>query len=99
MKTLTSAYFHFRKLLYNQANEVLMSERLEVIDARLERLTAVCERTAENVKEISDELKILTYQIGVLTTGLVDIRLTAERQEQNITRLVGIVEKLIQDKS
>lgn len=82
-----------------------MSERLEVIDARLERLTAVSERTAQNVadtsavvKEISEEIKILTHQIGVMTTGLVDIRLTAERQEQNITRLVGIVEKLIQAK-
>ena len=82
-----------------------MSERLEVIDARLEQLTAVSERTAQNVadtsavvKEISEEIKILTHQIGVMTTGLVDIRLTAERQEQNITRLVGIVEKLIQAK-
>ena len=82
-----------------------MSERLEVIDARLERLTAVSERTAQNVadtsavvKEIAEEIKILTHQIGVMTTGLVDIRLTAERQEQNITRLVGIVEKLIQAK-
>ena len=84
---------------------MLMSERLEVIDARLEQLTAVSERTAQNVadtsavvKEISEEIKILTHQIGVMTTGLVDIRLTAERQEQNITRLVGIVEKLIQAK-
>ena len=82
-----------------------MSERLEVIDARLEQLTAVSERTAQNVadtsavvKEISEEIKILTHQIGVMTTGLVDIRLTVERQEQNITRLVGIVEKLIQAK-
>ena len=89
-----------------------MSERLEVIDARLEQLTAVSERTAQNVadisvisketsvivKEIAEEIKILTHQIGVMTTGLVDIRLTAERQEQNITRLVGIVEKLIQAK-
>ena len=84
---------------------MLMSERLKVIDARLEQLTAVSERTAQNVadtsavvKEISEEIKILTHQIGVMTTGLVDIRLTAERQEQNITRLVGIVEKLIQAK-
>ena len=84
---------------------MLMSERLEVIDARLEQLTAVSERTAQNVadtsavvKEISEEIKILTHQIGVMTTGLVDIRLTVERQEQNITRLVGIVEKLIQAK-
>ena len=84
---------------------MLMSERLEVIDARLEQLTEVSERTAQNVadtsavvKEIAEEIKILTHQIGVMTTGLVDIRLTAERQEQNITRLVGIVEKLIQAK-
>ena len=72
-----------------------MNERLDIIDARLERLTAITERTAKNVEEISQELKSLTQQVGVLTTGLVDIRLTAERQEQNITRLVGIVEKLL----
>jgi len=75
-----------------------MSEQLEVIDDRLERVTAVFERTAQIVQEIAEEMKILTHQIGVLTTGLVDIRLTAERQDQNITRLVGIVEKLIQAK-
>jgi hypothetical protein len=30
--------------------------------------------------------------------GLTEIRLTTERQEQNITRLVGIVEALIQQR-
>lgn len=73
-------------------------QRLEVIDARLERLVAISERTAQNVQEMSQELKALTQQVGVLTTGLMDIRLTCERQEQNITRLVGIVETLIQER-
>jgi hypothetical protein len=74
------------------------SERLEVIDARLERLVAVSERTAQNVQEISQEVKALTQQVGLLTEGLMDIRLTCERQEQNITRLVGIVETLISER-
>jgi septal ring factor EnvC (AmiA/AmiB activator) len=75
------------------------NQRLEVIDARLERLTAVCERTAQNVMDISEEIRALTQQTGVLTEGLTEIRLTSERQEQNISRLVGIVEKLIEQKS
>jgi uncharacterized membrane protein len=77
----------------------MTDQRLEVIDARLERLTAITERTAQNVESMSEELKALTLQIGVLTTGLTDIRLTCERQEQNITRLVGIVETLIQTRA
>ncbi len=76
----------------------MSAERLDVIDARLERLTAVAERTADNVETISEEVKALTQQVGLMTTGLTEIRLTAERQEQNITRLVGIVETLIQQK-
>jgi hypothetical protein len=75
------------------------NQRLEVIDAWLERLTAVCERTAQNVMDISEEIRALTQQTGVLTEGLTEIRLTTERQEQNISRLVGIVEKLIEQKS
>lgn len=43
-------------------------------------------------------MKALTQQVGLMTTGLTEIRLTAERQEQNITRLMGIVETLIQQK-
>jgi hypothetical protein len=77
----------------------MSAERLDVIDARLERLTAVAERTANNVETISEEVKALTHQVGLMTTGLTEIRLTAERQEQNITRLVGIVETLLQQKS
>jgi archaellum component FlaC len=80
----------------------MSNERLDVMEARLERLTAVAERTADNVeaiseevKSISGEMKSLTQQVGLLTTGLTEIRLTAERQEQNITRLVNIVETLI----
>jgi len=76
----------------------MTTERLDVIDARLERLTAVSERTADNVETISEGVKALTEQVGLMTTGLTEIRLTAERQEQNITRLVGIVETLIQQK-
>jgi hypothetical protein len=77
----------------------MSAERLDVIDARLERLTAVAERTANNVETISEEVKALTHQVGLMTTGLTEIRLTAERQEQNVTRLVGIVETLLQQKS
>jgi hypothetical protein len=76
----------------------MSAERLDVIEARLERLTAVAERTADNVETISEGVKALTHQVGIMTTGLTEIRLTAERQEQNITRLVGIVETLIQQK-
>lgn len=47
---------------------------------------------------MSEELKTLTQQVRLLTTGLMDIRLTCERQEQNITRFVGIVETLIQER-
>jgi methyl-accepting chemotaxis protein len=76
----------------------MSAERLDVIDARLERLTAVVERTADNVETISEEVKALTHQVGLMTTGLTEIRLITERQEQNITRLVGIAETLIQQK-
>ncbi|NJR37691.1 MAG: hypothetical protein HC781_01215 [Leptolyngbyaceae cyanobacterium CSU_1_4] len=76
----------------------MSAERWDVIDARLERLTAVVERTANNVETISEKMEALTQQVGLMTTGLTEIRLTAERQEQNITRLVGIVETLIQQK-
>lgn len=58
------------------------------IEARLERIEQICERTAENIAA-------LTHQMGTLTEGLVEIRMTTERQERNIDRLVGIVETLI----
>jgi archaellum component FlaC len=84
----------------------MSGDRLDVMEARMERLTAVVERTAVNVEAISEEVKLisreirsLTQQVGVMSTGLAEVRLTAERQEQNITRLVGIVETLIQQKS
>jgi septal ring factor EnvC (AmiA/AmiB activator) len=77
----------------------MTTDRLDVIEARLERLTAVVERTADNVEAIAEGVKSLTQQVGLLTNGLTEIRLTTERQEQNITRLVGIVETLIQQKS
>jgi hypothetical protein len=73
----------------------MSNDRLDVIESRLERLTAVAERTADNVEAISEEVKSLTQQVGILTMGLTEIRLTTERQEQNITRLVNIVETLI----
>lgn len=90
----------------------MSAEWLDAIDARLERIMAVAERTADNIeaiseevksisgetKSLSSEMKALTQQVGLMTTGLTEIRLTAERQEQNITRLVGIVETLIQQK-
>jgi predicted nucleic acid-binding Zn-ribbon protein len=76
----------------------MSNDRLDVIEARLERLTAVAERTADNVEAISEEVKSLTQQVGILTMGLTEIRLTTERQEQNITRLVNIVETLITQK-
>jgi archaellum component FlaC len=59
-----------------------------IIEARLERIEQICERTAENIEA-------LTQQVGSLTEGLVEIRMTTERQERNIDRLVGIVETLI----
>jgi chromosome segregation ATPase len=77
----------------------MTTDQLDVIEARLERLTAVVERTADNVEAISEEVRSLTRQVGLLTTGLTEIRLTTERQEQNITRLVGIVETQIQQQS
>ena len=58
------------------------------LDARLDRANAISERTAANIE-------MLAQQIGLLTEGLADIRLTSERQERNIDRLVGIVETLI----
>jgi archaellum component FlaC len=76
----------------------MSNDRLDVIEARLERLTAVAERTADNVEAISEGVEALTQQVGLLTMGLTEIRLTTERQEQNITRLVGIVEALIQQR-
>jgi chromosome segregation ATPase len=88
----------------------MTKEELDTIDGRWDRLTTVTERTALNVEAISagvktlteevtslsEEVKTLTHQIGILTTGLTEIKLTAERQEHNITRLVGIVERLLE---
>ena len=66
----------------------MSEERFDVIDARLDRTNAISERTAANIE-------MLAQQIGLLTEGLADIRLTSQRQERNIDRLVGIVETLI----
>jgi hypothetical protein len=66
----------------------MSDERFDAIDARLERANATAERTADNIE-------MLTQQIGLLTEGIADMRLTSERQERNIDRLVGIVETLI----
>lgn len=66
----------------------MSEERFDAIDARLERVSATSERTADNIE-------MLTQQIGLLTEGIAEMRLTSERQERNIDRLVGVVEVLI----
>jgi hypothetical protein len=66
----------------------MSDERFDAVDARLDRAHATAERTADNIE-------MLTQQIGLLTGGIADMRLTSERQERNIDRLVGIVETLI----
>lgn len=55
--------------------------------------------TRESSQAIDRQLEMLIHQIGVFTEGLTEIRLTAERQERNIDRLVGIVETLVQPPS
>ncbi|HHP7243331.1 MAG TPA: hypothetical protein ACFE0H_01460 [Elainellaceae cyanobacterium] len=56
-------------------------------------------QTRESSQAIARQFEMLIHQIGVFTEGLTEIRLTAERQERNIDRLVGIVETLVQPPS
>lgn len=76
-------------------------------------LTVLVQSTAElhqSNKQQNQKLDVLTDQIGylteVVTTGFAELKAlaqqqseTAKRQEQNITRLVGIVEALVQPRS
>jgi len=73
-------------------------------------LTVLVQATAEltqSNQQQNQKIDLLTDQIGhlteVVTTGFAELKEltqqqsdTAKRQEQNITRLVGIVETLIQ---
>lgn len=70
----------------------MSAERLDVIEARLERLTAVAERTADNVETISEEVKSLTQQVGIMTTGLTEIRLMARAKYYSVGGNCGDVE-------
>jgi prefoldin subunit 5 len=61
---------------------------------RLDVVAATTERTAGNIEA-------LTHQVGMLTEGMTDMRLglselqqTKKHQEQNIDRLVGLLETL-----
>ncbi len=86
-------------------------ERLDNIDTRIDRLASIMEASDQRLSQklealteqigrvdqrLGQKLEILTEQVGRFTEGLTEIRLTAERQERNIDRLVGVVETLIQ---
>lgn len=86
-------------------------QRLDSVDTRIERLVSVMEASDERLgqkleamaeqtsradERLNQKLEILTEQVGRSAEGLTEVRLTAERQERNIDRLVGIVETLIQ---
>jgi len=76
-------------------------------------LTVLVQATAEltqSNQQQNQKIDLLTDQIGhlteVVTTGFAELKEltqqqsdTAKRQEQNITRLVGIVETLIQQRT
>lgn len=82
------------------------TERLEVMDARLELLTALTQRNAEAIEQLVHTVEANSQQIASMSETIVGgfakvderldrLTLVSERQEQNITRLVGIVERLL----
>jgi chromosome segregation ATPase len=87
----------------------MSDEQFAQIDNRLDRIEAICEHTAQNLKALGDRMETLTHQMGLLTEGQTGFRAdlakleaiverqaaTSERQERHIDRLVGIVETLV----
>lgn len=98
----------------DQAPDTTTAERLEVMDARLEHLTALTQRNAEAIEHLvqtveanSQQVAANSQQIAAMSESIVGgfsqldarlnrLALASERQEQNITRLVGIVERLLE---
>jgi hypothetical protein len=74
----------------------MSGERLDVMEARMERLTAVHSAIADNIAAISEEMKSLKQKVRIMLEGVSEARLRAEQQSEDITRLENIVKELLQ---
>jgi prefoldin subunit 5 len=65
------------------------------VEARLERIEQICERTAENIEALTQQMGMLSEGTTEIKGQILELAETSKRQERNIDRLVGIVETLI----
>ena len=59
-------------------------------------MTSSSESVNPQPDRIVEGIEMLTQQVGHLTEGLTEIRLTTQQQADNITRLVAIVDRQTQ---
>jgi hypothetical protein len=69
----------------------ISKERLDIIDARLERLSTIQQTNVEQIVRLTEAQMLANERLERLAE-------VAERQERHIDRLLGIVEHLIQDR-
>jgi methyl-accepting chemotaxis protein len=68
-------------------------ERFDAIDARLERVMAICDRTAENIEAVSHQIGTLSEGMTEIKAGIHELTESSKRQEQNIDRLANLFER------
>jgi methyl-accepting chemotaxis protein len=74
----------------------MSQERFDAMDTWLERVMAICDRTAENIKAVSHQIGTFSEGMTEIKAGIHELSESSKRQERNIDRLVGIVENLVQ---
>ncbi len=80
------------------------NQKLDQHSQRLDQQNQKLDQHSQRLDQQNQKLDHLAEQVGHLTEGLTEIKLlvqeqseTSKRQERNIERLVGIVDKLIHD--
>jgi hypothetical protein len=98
---------NFRATLENEQNEAqnavswaIKSLENPIPSKRKEKPAVTPSNESANTQpkpdRIADSIEMLTQQVGHLTEGLTEIRLTTQQQADNITRLVAIVDRQTQ---
>jgi septation ring formation regulator EzrA len=65
---------------------------LETVDSRMETMD---QRFSNRMEQIAENLEAVTHQIGVMSEGLTRLENASNKRDEQIDRLLGIVERLL----
>jgi methyl-accepting chemotaxis protein len=71
----------------------MSQERFDAMDAWLERVMAICDRTAENIKAVSHQIGTFSEGMTEIKVGIHELSESSKRQERNIERLANLFER------